>query len=149
MVAAATTFVRLTPCGSYRDHGTMQQHLADQEEARAKQEELDRLHRTKEQQAVYNFRRRDKSTRGAVSLAQCFNQYTTEEQLSENDPWYCASCRQHQRAHKKLELWSLPRVLVIHLKRFRSSSGCAETAACSQVLCSGTFATNGRRFRFP
>jgi len=31
---------------------------------------------------------------------------------------YCPSCKKHQRATKKFDLWSLPEVLVIHLKRF-------------------------------
>ncbi|XP_078676513.1 ubiquitin carboxyl-terminal hydrolase 15-like isoform X3 [Branchiostoma floridae x Branchiostoma belcheri] len=35
-----------------------------------------------------------------------------------NDPWYCPSCKKHQQATKKFDLWSLPKILVIHLKRF-------------------------------
>ena len=31
---------------------------------------------------------------------------------------YCPNCKKHQRATKKFDLWSLPEVLVIHLKRF-------------------------------
>jgi len=31
---------------------------------------------------------------------------------------YCPTCKKHQRATKKFDLWSLPDVLVIHLKRF-------------------------------
>lgn len=31
---------------------------------------------------------------------------------------YCPSCKIHQQATKKFDLWSLPNVLVIHLKRF-------------------------------
>ncbi|KAK8969477.1 Ubiquitin carboxyl-terminal hydrolase 8 [Platanthera guangdongensis] len=31
---------------------------------------------------------------------------------------YCPSCKKHQQASKKLDLWRLPEVLVIHLKRF-------------------------------
>lgn len=34
---------------------------------------------------------------------------------------YCPSCKQHQQATKKLDLWSLPPVLVVHLKRFSYS----------------------------
>jgi ubiquitin carboxyl-terminal hydrolase 4/11/15 len=33
-------------------------------------------------------------------------------------PRYCPSCEKHQQATKKFDLWSLPEVLVIHLKRF-------------------------------
>lgn len=31
---------------------------------------------------------------------------------------YCPSCQKHQQASKKLDLWKLPEILVIHLKRF-------------------------------
>ena len=31
---------------------------------------------------------------------------------------YCPHCKKHQQATKKFDLWSLPEVLVIHLKRF-------------------------------
>lgn len=34
---------------------------------------------------------------------------------------YCSSCKQHQLATKKLDLWMLPEVLIIHLKRFSFS----------------------------
>lgn len=36
-------------------------------------------------------------------------------------PRYCPNCKQHQQATKKLDLWSLPPVLVVHLKRFSYS----------------------------
>jgi len=41
------------------------------------------------------------------------------EQLSEDDSWYCQRCKMHVQADKKLDLWSLPEVLVVHLKRFQ------------------------------
>ena len=31
---------------------------------------------------------------------------------------YCPNCQKHQQATKKFDLWSLPEVLIIHLKRF-------------------------------
>lgn len=34
---------------------------------------------------------------------------------------YCPGCKQHQQASKKLDLWRLPEILVIHLKRFSYS----------------------------
>lgn len=36
------------------------------------------------------------------------------------DPFrrYCPTCKQHQLATKKLDLWMLPETLIIHLKRF-------------------------------
>lgn len=31
---------------------------------------------------------------------------------------YCPTCKEHQQATKKLDLWRLPEILVVHLKRF-------------------------------
>ncbi|PWA23263.1 hypothetical protein CCH79_00018968 [Gambusia affinis] len=53
-----------------------------------------------------------------VQLQQCIELFTTVETLEEENPWYCPVCKKHQLATKKLDLWSLPEVLIIHLKRF-------------------------------
>lgn len=34
---------------------------------------------------------------------------------------YCPGCKNHQQASKKLDLWRLPEILIIHLKRFSYS----------------------------
>ncbi|KAI1905468.1 hypothetical protein AGOR_G00016510 [Albula goreensis] len=54
-------------------------------------------------------------------LRDCIELFTTKEKLGAEDPWYCPYCKQHQQATKKLDLWSLPPVLVVHLKRFSYS----------------------------
>uniref|UniRef100_A0A8C7ZI17 Ubiquitin carboxyl-terminal hydrolase n=1 Tax=Oryzias sinensis TaxID=183150 RepID=A0A8C7ZI17_9TELE len=54
-------------------------------------------------------------------LKDCIDLFTTKEKLGADDPWYCPNCKQHQQATKKLDLWSLPPVLVVHLKRFSYS----------------------------
>ncbi|XP_037616561.1 ubiquitin carboxyl-terminal hydrolase 15-like isoform X3 [Sebastes umbrosus] len=54
-------------------------------------------------------------------LKDCIELFTTKEKLGAEDPWYCPDCKQHQQATKKLDLWSLPPVLVVHLKRFSYS----------------------------
>uniref|UniRef100_A0A8C5FT05 Ubiquitin carboxyl-terminal hydrolase n=1 Tax=Gadus morhua TaxID=8049 RepID=A0A8C5FT05_GADMO len=53
-----------------------------------------------------------------VALRECIDLFTTMETLGEHDPWYCPTCKKHQQATKKFDLWSLPRLLVVHLKRF-------------------------------
>uniref|UniRef100_A0A8C7IBD5 ubiquitinyl hydrolase 1 n=1 Tax=Oncorhynchus kisutch TaxID=8019 RepID=A0A8C7IBD5_ONCKI len=53
-----------------------------------------------------------------VQLQECIELFTTVEILEEENPWYCPICKKHQLATKKLDLWSLPEVLIIHLKRF-------------------------------
>lgn len=56
-----------------------------------------------------------------VQLQECIRLFTTVETLEKENPWYCSSCKQHQLATKKLDLWMLPEVLIIHLKRFSFS----------------------------
>eukprot|EP01105_Mastigella_eilhardi_P010953 TRINITY_DN252_c0_g1_i1.p1 TRINITY_DN252_c0_g1~~TRINITY_DN252_c0_g1_i1.p1 ORF type:complete len:1046 (+),score=230.04 TRINITY_DN252_c0_g1_i1:252-3140(+) len=53
-----------------------------------------------------------------VTLNDCLKLFTTNEQLGPKDPWFCPMCKTHKQAYKKFDLWKLPEVLVIHLKRF-------------------------------
>ncbi|XP_059147856.1 ubiquitin carboxyl-terminal hydrolase 15-like [Physella acuta] len=53
-----------------------------------------------------------------IQLDDCLKLFMKEEQLSDKDPWYCPDCEQHKQATKKFDLWSLPDILIIHLKRF-------------------------------
>ncbi|XP_055507258.1 ubiquitin carboxyl-terminal hydrolase 31 [Leucoraja erinacea] len=53
------------------------------------------------------------------TLSQCFHLYTKEEQLAPDDAWRCPHCKQLQQGSIKLSLWTLPDVLIIHLKRFK------------------------------
>lgn len=53
-----------------------------------------------------------------IQLTDCLQLFTTMEKLGEQDPWYCPACKKHQQATKKFDIWNLPKILVIHLKRF-------------------------------
>lgn len=55
----------------------------------------------------------------SVTLEECFELYTRAEVLGAEDKWHCPFCNRKQEVIKKLGLWSLPDILVIHLKRFR------------------------------
>jgi len=57
----------------------------------------------------------------AIPLESCINLFTTQEKLSATDTWYCSTCKEHREALKKFDIWKLPRILVIHLKRFQFS----------------------------
>lgn len=56
-----------------------------------------------------------------ISLQDCLDEFTKEEQLGEDDLWYCPRCKKHQQATKRFDIWSVPDVLVVHLKRFSNS----------------------------
>ncbi|XP_073915663.1 ubiquitin carboxyl-terminal hydrolase 31 isoform X2 [Castor canadensis] len=55
----------------------------------------------------------------SCTLSQCFQLYTKEERLAPDDAWRCPHCKQLQQGSITLSLWTLPDVLIIHLKRFR------------------------------
>ena len=53
------------------------------------------------------------------SLEHCMDLYLDEEVLKGADQWYCEKCKTHVDATKKIDLWILPPILIVHLKRFR------------------------------
>ncbi|XP_030362319.1 ubiquitin carboxyl-terminal hydrolase 43 [Strigops habroptila] len=55
----------------------------------------------------------------SCTLDECFQLYTKEEQLALDDAWRCPHCKVPQQGTVKLSLWTLPDILIIHLKRFR------------------------------
>ncbi|KAI8562828.1 hypothetical protein RHMOL_Rhmol03G0065500 [Rhododendron molle] len=59
-----------------------------------------------------------KQPRESVSLYKCLEAFLKEEPLGPEDMWYCPNCKTHRQANKKLDLWRLPEILIIHLKRF-------------------------------
>ncbi|VDC00997.1 unnamed protein product, partial [Peniophora sp. CBMAI 1063] len=59
--------------------------------------------------------------RKVITLQDCLDEFTREEMLGQDDLWYCPGCKKHQQASKKFDLWGVPDVLVVHLKRFSSS----------------------------
>ncbi|KLO12706.1 cysteine proteinase [Schizopora paradoxa] len=56
-----------------------------------------------------------------ITLYDCLEEFTKEEQLGEDDLWYCPRCKKHQQATKKFDVWTVPDILVVHLKRFSNS----------------------------
>ncbi|KAK7789457.1 hypothetical protein R5R35_012652 [Gryllus longicercus] len=58
-----------------------------------------------------------------INLDYCLEAFTREEQLGEDEKYYCSKCREHQLASKKLQIWRLPPVLIVHLKRFQFVNG--------------------------
>ncbi|XP_008799885.2 ubiquitin carboxyl-terminal hydrolase 8-like isoform X2 [Phoenix dactylifera] len=67
---------------------------------------------------IYKYGLFAKRLQDSFTLYACLEAFLKEEPLGPEDMWYCPCCRKHQQASKKLDLWRLPEVLVIHLKRF-------------------------------
>jgi len=57
-------------------------------------------------------------TKTNIKLSDCLELFLQREKLGVDDPWYCPECKEHRQAYKKFDLWTLPKILVIHLKRF-------------------------------
>eukprot|EP00899_Mesostigma_viride_P029547 jgi/Mesvir1/9778/Mv12412-RA.1 len=58
----------------------------------------------------------------ACPLEACLRALTEEEPLDGDNAYMCSTCNRRQRAVKRLTLCRLPRVLVIHIKRFTYST---------------------------
>ncbi|KAF2821546.1 cysteine proteinase [Ophiobolus disseminans] len=62
--------------------------------------------------------RRAARRKHGITLDECFTETSKSEVLSEDNAWYCSRCKQLRRATKTLEIWTVPDILIIHLKRF-------------------------------
>jgi ubiquitin carboxyl-terminal hydrolase 4/11/15 len=68
-----------------------------------------------------------------VTLQDCLDLFVQSEDLKEDDAWFCSKCKSHVPASKKMELWRVPDVLIIHLKRFSKQ---ASSFSFSMLPCS-------------
>ncbi|KAB5591530.1 hypothetical protein CTheo_5037 [Ceratobasidium theobromae] len=59
-----------------------------------------------------------KTRREEIYIADCLDELTKTERLGINDSWYCSRCQMHRQATKQIQLWKLPNILVLQLKRF-------------------------------
>ena len=56
------------------------------------------------------------------NLVECIKYFCEEEQLKVGNEWYCNKCKEHLLAKKKLDLYYLPKILIINFKRFIKES---------------------------
>uniref|UniRef100_A0A670JS51 Ubiquitin carboxyl-terminal hydrolase n=1 Tax=Podarcis muralis TaxID=64176 RepID=A0A670JS51_PODMU len=52
------------------------------------------------------------------TLQECLRLFSKEEKLTDNNRFHCSHCKTRRDSLKKLEIWKLPPVLLVHLKRF-------------------------------
>ena len=62
-----------------------------------------------------------------VNLEEILQNFNQIEKLSKDNEWYCPKCKNHQLADKKMEIYSISEIVILHLKRFRNSSHKIET----------------------
>jgi ubiquitin carboxyl-terminal hydrolase 4/11/15 len=53
-----------------------------------------------------------------ITLGQCLQIFQTPEILEAHNQWFCSTCSALVKGQQKLDLWRLPNVLVIQLKRY-------------------------------
>ena len=58
-----------------------------------------------------------------LDLDDCLDEFAREEELGQDDLWYCPRCKEHRQAKKTLELWRVPDIFAVHLKRFSANRG--------------------------
>lgn len=54
------------------------------------------------------------------NIYDCINLFTRREKLEKDNAWYCSKCKAHKEALKKMEVYKVPPVLILHLKRFKT-----------------------------
>jgi ubiquitin carboxyl-terminal hydrolase 8 len=59
------------------------------------------------------------ATTTTTTLSDCLEAYLRKETLTGDNQWYCSQCQSHVDATKKTDLWIVPPILIIHLKRFK------------------------------
>ena len=56
-----------------------------------------------------------------LKLEELLKNFNEIEQLSIDNKWYCPKCKQFQLANKKMEIYSVNEIIIIHLKRFKKN----------------------------
>ena len=56
-------------------------------------------------------------------LNDCLKLFCEEENLNNDNMWYCNNCKKHKSAKKQIRLFKLPKYLIIQLKKFKNTSG--------------------------
>ncbi|VDM68269.1 unnamed protein product [Strongylus vulgaris] len=70
------------------------------------------------EQLAKQLRKYASGTSGDPTLHDMLGMFSETERLKPEESWYCNKCRDHVEATKKLELFRLPPVLIVQLKRF-------------------------------
>ena len=63
----------------------------------------------------------EKEEKKKMNLYELLNNFNQIEKLSKNNEWLCPKCKMNQLANKKIELYSISEIIIIHLKRFRNN----------------------------
>jgi ubiquitin carboxyl-terminal hydrolase 4/11/15 len=71
--------------------------------------------------ASVNIKPIELTQRRDISIYDCFSKFREPETLDRHNEWFCPKCKNHVQAEKRMEIYKLPKILIIHLKRFKIS----------------------------
>ena len=54
-----------------------------------------------------------------IDLLDCLREFTKEEKLDVSESFFCERCDRRCECSKRIEIWKMPNILIIHFKRFR------------------------------
>ena len=63
----------------------------------------------------------ESSTNQGIKLEKLFEEFSKEEKLDKENKYKCENCKNELEANKKIEIYHIPKVLIIHLKRFNNN----------------------------
>ena len=64
---------------------------------------------------------KEKGNKKKLKLEELLNNFNEIEKLSKENEWRCPKCKEMQLADKKMEIYSVSDVIILHLKRFRNN----------------------------
>ena len=69
-----------------------------------------------------------------VNFEECLNKFFEVEQLPDSELLTCDDCKKKRNVSKQTEIYSLPKILVIHLKRFVFSEKYMDFAKIDDIV---------------
>lgn len=61
----------------------------------------------------------EEDSRYDIDLMDCIREFTKEEVLDNTEMFFCENCKEKVKCSKRIDIWKMPNILVIHFKRFR------------------------------
>ncbi|KAJ3232806.1 CSN-associated deubiquitinating enzyme Ubp12 [Chytriomyces hyalinus] len=83
------------------------------------------------------------SSSKVITLSDCLTEFMKEEIMGDEDTWYCPKCKEHKKIKKKLDVWSVPDTLVLHLKRFSQTGRGFRSMSSNKIDALVDFPVNG------
>ncbi|OMJ93584.1 hypothetical protein SteCoe_3422 [Stentor coeruleus] len=70
----------------------------------------------------YSNTKSPKKSNDIIHISKCFELFSEREKLDQQNSVFCSNCRTHVEGFKKMEVYRLPRILILHFKRFKQKS---------------------------